>query len=138
MFAPSLAHESLGKIRVAILHDSEDAVRMAFGDLMRMAAVGYDVDVSGVDQTALACFLDSDFASGLRGKSLGGELGGQRGSAFKMAKAEMEKRKESEGDFMKMRMAAVGHTVDISGVDQTALAWFLSETIMDLIEQVRK
>jgi hypothetical protein len=92
---------------------------------MRMAAVGHDVDVSGVDQAALAWFLDSDFAKGLRGKSLGGQLGGQGGLAFKAAKAEMAKHKVSEGDFVKMRMAAIGHSADVSGVDQAALAWFL-------------
>ena len=45
---------------------------------MHMAAVGHDIDVSGVDQIALAWFLDSDFAKGLRGKSLGGQSGSDR------------------------------------------------------------
>jgi len=37
-------------------------------DLMRMAAVGHDVDVSMVDQEALVWFLDCGFAKGLKGK----------------------------------------------------------------------
>ena len=43
-----------------------------------MAAVGHDIDVSAVDQTALACFLTCDFAQGLQGKSLGGQSGSKR------------------------------------------------------------
>jgi hypothetical protein len=87
-------------------------------DLMRMAAVGH---VSGVDQAALAWFLDSDFAKGLRGKS----LGGQGGAAFKVAKAEMARYKVSEGDFVKMRTKAIGHSVDTSRLNHDALARFL-------------
>jgi hypothetical protein len=88
---------------------------------MRMAAVGHDVDVSDLDQDALAWFLESAFAKGLKGKS----LGGQGGEAFTTAKAEMNKRKVSDGDFVRMRMAAVGHDVDVSDLNQDALAWFL-------------
>jgi hypothetical protein len=95
-------------------------------NLMRMAAVGHYVDVSGVDQASLAWFLDCDFAEGLRGKSLGVQLGGQGGAAFKAAQAEMATYKVSDHDFVRMRMEAVGHDVDVSGVDQTALAWFLN------------
>ena len=94
-------------------------------DLMRMAAVGHDVDVSMVDQEALVWFLDCGFAKGLKGKSDGGRVGGQDGLAFKQAKAEMEKRGVSDGDFALVRMTAVGHDVDVSMVDQEALAWFL-------------
>lgn len=36
------------------------------------------------------------------------------------AKAEMAKHKVSDRDFVKMRMAALGHDVDVSGVDQAA------------------
>ena len=74
-----------------------------------------------VDQAALGWFLDSEFAKGLRGKS----LGGQDGAAFKAAKVEMAKHKVSEGDFVKKRIKAIGHSADVSGVDQAALKWFL-------------
>jgi hypothetical protein len=90
--------------------------------LVRMAAVGHDVDVSMVDQEALAWFLDCGFAKGLKGKS----DGGQGGAAFQAAKGEMAKYKISDADFVRMRMAAVGRFVDLSEVDQTALAWFRS------------
>jgi hypothetical protein len=42
---------------------------------MRMAAIGYSAVVSGVDQAALAWFLDSDFAKGLTGKSRANQSG---------------------------------------------------------------
>jgi hypothetical protein len=90
-----------------------------------MAAVGHNVDVSDLDQDALAWFLKSAFAKGLKGKSLGGQGGGQGGEAFTTAKAEMAKYKVSDGDFVRMRMAAVGHNVDVSDLNQDALAWFL-------------
>jgi hypothetical protein len=89
-------------------------------DLMRMAAVGHNVDVSEVDQDALAWFLDSAFAKALKGKS----LGGQGGEAFKAVKEEMGSRWVSDLDFVRMRMESVGHYVDLSGVDQDTLAWF--------------
>ena len=94
-------------------------------DLMRMAAVGHDVDVSMVDQEALAWFLDCGFGKALKGKSLGGVTGGQGGIAFQAAQAEMAKYKISDAEFVRMRMAAVGHDVDVSMVEQESLAWFL-------------
>jgi hypothetical protein len=45
---------------------------------MRMAAVGHNVDVSEVDQEALAWFLDCAFAKSLKDKSLGGQSGSHR------------------------------------------------------------
>ena len=94
-------------------------------NLMRMAAVGHNVDVSDLNQDALAWFLESAFAKSLKRKSLGGQAGGQGGEAFTTAKAEMAKRKVSDADFVRMRMAAVGHNVDVSDLNQDALAWFL-------------
>jgi hypothetical protein len=43
-----------------------------------MAAVGHNVDVSDLDQDALAWFLKSAFAKGLKGKSLGAQAGSHR------------------------------------------------------------
>jgi hypothetical protein len=90
-------------------------------NLMRMAAVGDNVDVSEVDQDTLARFLDCSFAKALKGKLVDGQVG----EAFKAAKAEMAKCEVSDSDFVKMRMAAVGHNVDVADMDQEALAWFL-------------
>ena len=87
---------------------------------MRMAAVGHDVDVSMVEQESLAWFLDSAFAKGLKGRS----DGRQGGIVFQAAKEEMAKYKISDAEFVHMRMAAVGHYVDLAGVDQTTLTWF--------------
>jgi len=67
---------------------------------MRMTAVGHNIDVSAVDHDTLAWFLDSDFAKGLLHKS----RGGQGGTAFTAAKAEMAKYQISDVDFVLMRL----------------------------------
>ena len=45
---------------------------------MRMAAVGHNVDVSDLNQDALAWFLESAFAKSLKAQSLGGQGGSRR------------------------------------------------------------
>ncbi len=45
---------------------------------------------------------------------------------MKAAKAEMAKYQISYVDFMLMRMSSVRHDIDVSAVDQTVLAWFLT------------